>query len=45
MTFTYTALKLTAERQVPLFEGHVRRLGEASRGSLLEFAAREQAGV
>jgi hypothetical protein len=42
---TYTALRVTAEHQVPLFEGHVRRLGEGSRAALLEFSARAEAGV
>ena len=42
---TYTALRVTSERQVPLFEGHGRRLGPGSRAALLEFAARAEAGV
>ena len=45
MTSTYTALRVTSERRVPLFEGHVRRLGEGSREALLDFASRAVPGV
>jgi hypothetical protein len=45
MTSTYTALRVTSEQQVPLFEGHVRRLGPGSRVALVEFVAHAQAGV
>lgn len=41
----YTALRLTEASSIPLFEGHVRRLGEASRGALRHFAAQAAAGV
>lgn len=45
MSEVFTALKVTEPGGVPLFEGHVRRLGEASRGALRHFAALAQAGV
>lgn len=41
----YTVLRLEASRAVPLFEGHVRRLGETSRGALRHFASQAQPGV
>lgn len=41
----YTALKVTEASSIPLFEGHVRRLGEASRGALRHFASQASAGV
>ncbi len=42
---TYTALRLTPARAVPLFEGHVRRLGEDSREALQQFASAGAAGI
>ena len=45
MSGSFTALRVTAAHQVPLFEGHVRRLGEASRGPLRQFADQAEAGV
>lgn len=42
---TFTALRVTEAGQVPLLEGHLRRLGESSRTALLEFASRAQPGV
>lgn len=41
----YTVLRVTKSSAVPLFEGHVRRLGEESRGPLRHFASQAQAGV
>jgi hypothetical protein len=41
----YTVLRLTEAREVTLFEGHVRRLGEASREALRHFAGRSAPGV
>lgn len=45
MTLAYTALRVTEAGRVPLFEGHVRRLGEGSRPALLQFAAAAAPGV
>lgn len=42
---TYTVLRVTSEREVVLFEGHVRRLGEASRGALRSFAQAAVPGI
>jgi hypothetical protein len=41
----YTVLKLTDARSIPLFEGHVGRLGEAARGALRAFAAHAEPGI
>lgn len=41
----YTALRVTEANSIPLFEGHVARLGEASRGALRLFASQTSAGV
>ena len=41
----YTVLRVTPSNGVPLFEGHVRRLGEASRAALRHFAAQAIPGV
>lgn len=41
----FTALRLTGAGGIPLFEGHVRRLGEESRGALRHFASHAAEGV
>lgn len=41
----YTALRVTAAHEVPLFEGHVGRLGEACRAALHDFASTTEPGV
>jgi hypothetical protein len=41
----YTVLRVTEASEVPLFEGHVRRLGEESRGALRHFVSQAAAGV
>jgi hypothetical protein len=45
MSVRFTALRLTRAGGVPLFEGHVRRLGEDSRGALRHFASLSAEGV
>lgn len=45
VTVCFTSLLVTAERRVPLFEGHVRRLGEASRAPMRAFLAAASPGV
>ena len=45
MSHRYTALRVTESGGVPLFEGHVRRLGEACREPLRQFAAQAAVGV
>ena len=45
MSGTFTALRVTVAHRVPLFEGHVGRLGEASRGPLRQFADQAEPGV
>lgn len=42
---TYTALKVNPGGRVPLFEGHVSRLGPESRAPLRTFAAQATPGV
>ena len=41
----YTVLRVTKASGVPLFEGHVRRLGASSRGALRQFASQAAAGI
>lgn len=41
----YTVLRVAGSRAIPLFEQHVRRLGERARGALLEFAAFSPEGI
>lgn len=41
----YTVLRVTESRGVPLFEGHVRRLGEDTRAALRHFAMEAVPGV
>lgn len=41
----YTVLRVTQSSGLPLFEGHVRRLGEDSRVALRHFASQAAAGV
>jgi hypothetical protein len=45
MNVRFTALRVTAGNHLPLFEGHVRRLGEESRGPLRHFASLATEGV
>lgn len=45
MPTPYTVLRVTQASEVPLFEGHVRRLGEESRRALRHFAAQVSTGV
>ncbi len=45
MSEPYTVLRVTKASGVPLFEGHVRRLGESSRGALRHFASETAAGI
>ena len=45
VSLPYTALRVTEANSIPLFEGHVRRLGEASRGALRHFSSHASAGV
>ena len=45
MIAPYTVLRVTQASGVPLFEGHVRRLGESSRGALRHFASQTGAGI
>lgn len=45
MSVRFTALRLTGAGEIPLFEGHVRRLGEESRGALRHFASLAAEGV
>ena len=45
VSLPYTALRVTEARSIPLFEGHVRRLGEASRTALQAFGSQASAGV
>ncbi|MFZ5444727.1 MAG: hypothetical protein ACOZQL_32335 [Myxococcota bacterium] len=42
---TFTSLRLTSAGHVPLFEGHVRRLGESSRDALRHFVSLAAEGV
>ncbi|MFO0599980.1 MAG: hypothetical protein U0228_32015 [Myxococcaceae bacterium] len=42
---TYTVLRLTEASAIPLFEQHVRRLGEPVRAELRAFASKAGAGV
>ncbi len=45
MNVRFTALRVTAGTAIPLFDGHVRRLGEESRGALRHFASLAAEGV
>ncbi|MDP1822269.1 MAG: hypothetical protein Q8L48_03475 [Archangium sp.] len=45
MSTPYTVLRVTEASGVPLFEGHVGRLGESSRGALRHFASQAMPGV
>lgn len=42
---TFTTLRLTAASAIPLFDGHVRRLGEDARGALQHFASLAAEGI
>ncbi len=45
MSQSYTALRVSDEGAIPLFEGHVRRLGESCRSALDEFGKQAMPGV
>jgi hypothetical protein len=45
MNVRFTALRVTPGSSIPLFDGHVRRLGEESRGALRHFASLAAEGV
>ncbi|MBL8916956.1 MAG: hypothetical protein JNM17_40000 [Archangium sp.] len=42
---TYTVLRVTEASGIPLFDQHVRRLGENSRGALRHFASQAMPGM